>query len=149
MIIKTKQFYDKNFKLKYGEAKGVSTNELNKIESELGLKIPEALKEYLIWGGNHSQGPLIGTECFASDIVENTEYLPGFIRENGLNPLERDDYIVFYCHQGYVLAWVYASGGDNPEVHYFAEGTTKSIAKEESIDEWFYKDLSDLHGNCN
>jgi len=149
MLSKTKQIYDDKFKLKYGEAKGCTVSELISIENELGLNIPEALKEYLVWGGKHSQGPLIGTDCFSSDLIENTKYLPNFINENSLSILDRDDYIVFYCHQGYVLAWVYASDGDNPEVYYFSEGTTESIAKEKSIDEWFYKDLSGLHGNCN
>lgn len=146
MLPKTQQFYNENLKSKYGHAKGVTVDDLAEMERKLDLKLPLSLKAYLLWGGNHSDGPLIGTDCCASDILDNTEYLQEFLDENSLANPRGNDFIVFYSHQGYVLAWIYASDGDNPEVYYFAEGTTQTIVKEATIDEWFYKDLSGMHG---
>ncbi|WP_394203816.1 SMI1/KNR4 family protein [Marinagarivorans algicola] len=146
MLPKTQQFYNEKLRSKYGDAKGATVDNLVEMERKLDLKLPLSLKAYLLWGGNHSDGPLIGTDCFASDILGNTEYFREFLDENSITNPRGDDVIVFYSHQGYVLAWIYASDGDNPEVYYFAEGTTQAIAKETTIDEWFYKDLSGLHG---
>ncbi len=146
MISKTQQFYNENLKNKYGVPKGASAENIAEIETKLALELPLSLKEYLLWGGCHGTGPLIGTDCFAIDLIENTEYLPEFLDENRLENPRSDEYVVFYSHQGYVLAWIYVADGDNPEVYYFSEGTTKKISKEKSIDDWFYKDLSGLHG---
>ena len=145
MLPKSTLFYNENLLSKYGEPIGSLLNEVEQLEREMDVILPESLKQYLLWSGKHHNVPLIGTDCFISDIQENTEYLPEFFVENSLEHVSDEKFIVFYSHQGYVLAWVYLTGEDNPVVHYFAEGSTSKINTVSSIDDWFYDDLSGLN----
>jgi SMI1 / KNR4 family (SUKH-1) len=145
MLSKSKQYYDENLISKFGKPIGASLSDIDKIEHDMGLSFPESLKQYLLWAGKHSKGPLIGTDCFNSDMKENTEYLPEFFEENNLVHPQNEKFVAFYSHQGYVLAWVYLTGEDDPVVYYFAEGSTDLIDTVNSIDEWFYEDLAGLH----
>ncbi len=145
MLSKSKLFYNENLLSKYGEPVGALSNDIEKLEHELNTALPESLKQYLLWAGRHHNGPLIGTDCFISDIKDNTEYLSEFFSDNDLKHELDEKYLVFYSHQGYVLAWVYLTGEDNPKVHYFSEGSTSKISTVSSIDEWFYDDLSGLN----
>jgi len=149
MLRKTKEYYNDSLRMNYGDPIGASLSEISDIESTIKNRLPISLKEYLSWGGKHGNGPLIGTDCFISDIIDNTEYLPEFLKLNGLTNPKGDAYIVFYSHQGYVLAWIYLDGSENPEVYYFAEGTTEKIETVISIDEWFYQDLAGLYNGEN
>lgn len=144
MLSKSKLFYDQNFRSKYGEPIGSSLADIKSLEIDMGVSLPESLKQYLLWFGNHSKGPLIGTDCFDSHIKENTEYLQEPLSENNLKHPIDGEFIVFYSHQGYVLAWIYLTGENNPVVHYFAEGSTDQISTVNSIDDWFYENLSGL-----
>lgn len=145
MLTNTRQLYDQHFKNRLGDAKGATIDDIAQLSKSLGMGIPLSLRAFLLWGGKHFDGPFIGSDCFAPDITSNTHYLNEFLAENKLSNPKGKDYIVFYNHQGYALAWVYASDGDNPEVYYFVEGTMQDIAKEQSIDAWFYKILMRLH----
>jgi len=145
MFEKTKKYYENNLKTKYGNPIGASVIEITEIEKAIKKELPNSLKEYLLWGGKHYNGPLRGTDCFIRDILGNTEYLTEFLEENGLTNPSHEQYIVFYSHQGYVLAWIYLDDSENPEVYYYAEDTTQTIEKVISIDEWFYQDISALH----
>ena len=145
MLSKSKKYYTEALLAKYGSPKGASISEVDKLEQELGIKLPHALREYYLWMGKHSDGPLIGTDCFIGDLKDNTAYLQEFLTENGLEHPVDSEYLVFYSHQGYVLAWIYLKDGDMPNVYYFGEGNTDQIVVVDSIDEWFLDDLSGNH----
>jgi SMI1 / KNR4 family (SUKH-1) len=147
MLSKTIRFYDDVLRAEYGDPVGATEQEIVALEARLTVKLPNSVRAFLLWAGKGVGSLLIGTDCFIGDFVENTASLATFLDENNLQNPRTEPYVVFYSHQGYVLAWIYLDGGDNPEVYYFGEGQGSSeIRVVNSLDDWFYEDLAGLHG---
>jgi SMI1 / KNR4 family (SUKH-1) len=146
MLSKTITFYENVLRAEYGDPVGASEKEVLALEAQLSVKLPNSVKAFLQWGGRGVGSLLIGTYCFVGDFVENTASLTQFLHENNLQNPRDEPYVVFYSHQGYVLAWIYLDGSDDPEVYYFGEGQGSSeIGVVNSLDDWFYQDISGLH----
>jgi cell wall assembly regulator SMI1 len=88
----------------HGEPVGASEEDIQSYEKTIGARLPEAYRQYLLWMGNDPNGVFTGTECFLQDLVRNTEYLPEFLKENGIEFKAEGIPICFYSHQGYQLA---------------------------------------------
>ncbi len=147
MLSNTIRFYESDLRAKYGDPEGATEQEIIALEAQLATKLPSSVKAFLLWGGRGVGRLLIGTDCFIGDFVENTASLATFLDENNLQNPRNEPYVVFYSHQGYVLAWIHLDGSDDPEVYYFGEGQGSSeIRAVNSLDDWFYEDLAGLHG---
>lgn len=101
-----------------------SPEEVERLEEDLKLKLPEAYREFLLWCGNRC-GFLRSDRYFWSDVKDShREWLEETMEIHNLSmTLIPSDAIIFYVnHGGYVYAFICASEGDNPPVHAFWDG---------------------------
>lgn len=107
----------------FNNVRPCTNDEVQSLERSLGIKLPKAYQEFLLWMGRG--GGFLGGEEFdwmrvrddnrrkAIEIMEFCNYP---------NPLS-DDAIIFLVYQGIdAFAFIRASEGDNPPVHLFGEG---------------------------
>ncbi len=103
---------------------GCSVEEVEELESKIGFSLPAAYKEYLLFMGKDYKGVMVGTDCFITDVVSNTEYLPELLEENNLDYKLPKNYLAFFCHQGYIMSWfALPCAENNPVCYFFSEGT--------------------------
>ncbi len=99
-----------------------SPKEVERLEHDLKLKLPEAYREFLLWCG-HGCGFLISDRYFWGGVrgASYRELLEEEMKIQNLPmTLIPSDAIVFYVNQGgYVYAFILTSEGDNPPVHTF------------------------------
>ncbi|MGH1460754.1 MAG: SMI1/KNR4 family protein [Neptuniibacter sp.] len=122
---------------------GSASEDIALLERKLGFKFPKAYKEFLELIGNDYNGVMIGTNCFLSDIESNNNYLPDLLIENNIRDYKLpNNYISFFCHQGYIMAWFsLPSKNDDPQCYYYFEGTTKYPELYGTFSEFMKKDL--------
>ena len=53
-------------------------------EEAFGYTFPKALREYLLWMGNDTDGVFRGSEWFCNDIISNTKNLPYLLQDNNV-----------------------------------------------------------------
>lgn len=131
---------------RFRKPKGCSVQEINELEMSVGFLLPEAYKQYLLYMGKDYQGPLRGTDCFLKHALQNTAYLPDLLDENQ-NPFELpDNYLAFYSHQGYAMAWfILPKENDNPPVYYWNEGQDLKIPTQFStFTDFFVNELREI-----
>ncbi len=118
-----KDMYAKRYASEFGEPRGCSERDVKALEQDLGQRLPEAYREYLLWMGNDMHGRLKGSDWFISDVRENTVALPELLSENDVTTDKLDDLFCFFMHQGYMAAWFNLSQtADDPECFFFSEG---------------------------
>jgi SMI1 / KNR4 family (SUKH-1) len=104
---------------------GYSPEEGDRIESALGLRLPAALRQYLLTFGKASGDLFEGEDLPGIDewleFRMNAEEL---MRETDPSLALPDGAIVFLFHQGYVFQFVRAGDGDDPKVWTYVEGET-------------------------
>jgi hypothetical protein len=117
-----KNLYATRFAPEFGEPKGCSKRDVKILEQDLGRRLPEAYREYLLWMGTDKHGRLKGSDWFLTDVRENTAVLPDLLSENEISIDQLDDQFCFFMHQGYMAAWFDLSqiSGD-PECFFFSE----------------------------
>lgn len=122
---------------------GCSVQEIDTLEASLGFSLPEAFKEFLYLMGKDYGGIMVGTNCFVSDIEANIKYLPEFLEENQLsNYILPDKYVVFFCHQGYMMAWFAVPfENEDPICTYYFEGTMEKPEEYGSFSEFMKYDI--------
>ena len=108
---------------------GCSESEIDDLEKKVGFELPRAYKEYLSLMGRDYDGVMCGTDCFVNHATENTEYLSELLKENDLKYALPENYLAFFCHQGYIISWFeLPKKNDNPICYYYHEAeTTKPI----------------------
>lgn len=93
------------------------------LEKQVYLSLPEAYKEFLLWGGIEAGGFLEGSDYF----YDNTLYK---LRESAENLLKEEDFpfslpkdaFVFNMHQGYIFWFFKTSEGNDPSVYGYTQG---------------------------
>jgi len=106
------------------QPKGCSVEEVDELEAKIGFPLPAAFREYLIFMGKDYKGVMVGTNCFITDVISNTEYLPELLEENNLDYKLPKNYLAFFGHQGYIMSWfALPCVEDNPVCYFFSEGT--------------------------
>jgi len=104
---------------------GCSESEIIELEKNVGFDLPDAYKAYLRLMGRDYKGVLCGTDCYVDHVLENTEYLPELLAENNIEFKLPKNYLAFFCHQGYIIAWfTLPKESENPTCYIFSEGTT-------------------------
>ena len=107
----------------FGSPVGASKEEVAALESQIGLKLPEAYRQYLVWMGRDFNGIFRGSNWFISDIESNREVLRGLLEEIGSSYELAPSHIVFFTHQGDMAAWFDAMGNEaNPKCWFINDG---------------------------
>ena len=122
---------------------GCSKEEVSDLEKRLGFSLPIAYKEYLHLVGKDYEGVMVGTDCFIDDVMANNKYLPELLNENRLSTDSLSaNYLVFFSHQGYMLAWFnLPAEEDDPICFHYFEGTTKEPQEYGTFTEFMNTDL--------
>jgi hypothetical protein len=116
------EFHEKNVQPYKGSPVGCADVEIEDIEKYFGFELPMAYKEYLKFMGKDYQGVFVGSDWFIKHIVGNTEWIPELLRENEIEFELPENYLAFFCHQGYLTAWFELPKLDeNPPVWFFKE----------------------------
>jgi len=133
------EFFERN---DIKKPKGCSEVEISTLEKTVGFELPEAFKEYLRFMGKDYHGVMQGTNCFKEDIAENTKYLPALLEENKLNYHLPENYLAFFCHQGYIMGWFeLPKVSDNPMCYFFSEGTTEHPQEYGNFEQFMTTDI--------
>jgi SMI1 / KNR4 family (SUKH-1) len=95
--------------------------EIQMLEQQLGLPLPGAYKEFLLWMGHGAGGFMRGSDCFYEHLPHLRAWTIELLWENGyVEPLPGDAF-VFYMHQGYLFYFVRVGEGDDPPVYFYSE----------------------------
>ncbi|HEY0604723.1 MAG TPA: SMI1/KNR4 family protein [Herpetosiphonaceae bacterium] len=109
-----------------------SEADIRQLEAQLGLKIPQAYREFLLTMGLGAGGLLDGTHCWYPNLIDLQAWGIELLEENNVSDLLPEDAFVFWMHQGYMMAFFRVSEGDDPPVYFFGEGrnlTTFTLTK--------------------
>src|SRR5207248_219520 len=86
--------------------------EVRKLEQQVGLKLPQAYREFLLWMGHNGGGLLQGSDCFYQHLPRIQKGAVELLEEDGFpDPLPADAF-VFLMHQGYQFDFFRVSEGD-------------------------------------
>lgn len=101
------------------DVKPCSLEDIRLLEQHLGLKIPEAHQEFLLWIGRGSSY-FDSDNCRLSDVWDGRETAKEIMEEFSFPEKLPDDAIIFFIPQGADnFGFVRTSEGDNPAVHFF------------------------------
>ncbi len=100
-----KAFYERELAWHRGEPVGATMAQIRKVERHLGVTLPETYVAFLLWMGADSRGIFGGTNMFVWDLVDSTDYLPEFLKDNDFDWKPNGTALVPFCHQAYILAW--------------------------------------------
>ena len=116
------EFHEKYVQPYKGPAVGCTNAEIEGLEKQLGFELPTAYKEYLKFMGKDYQGVFVGSDWFIKHVVSNTEWVPELLKENEIKFELPQNYLAFFCHQGYLTAWFELPKlAENPPVWFFTE----------------------------
>lgn len=140
---KAKAYYQAHLESRYGTPCGCSVEEVDALEKQFGHPFPTIYRDFLQWLGNDKDGVLRGSDWFASDITENTEYVRELLEENGLDWRPNGPILSFFCHQGYMIAWFdLPTDEDDPLCYFFSEGKDMTVPeRHETFSEFLFKEL--------
>ncbi len=138
-----RDFYERYLIGKFGNPVGASADQIFTLEDELGLTLPLAHRQYLLWMGNDTNGALKGSEWFLKDLLGNIAFLGEFLRQNGVSYLEDRRAICFFSHQGYMAAWYYYDPMEpDPYCKYYSEASSEPVSKDDGrFSEFLLKEL--------
>lgn len=134
--------YASRFSSWHPEPLGCSEREVARLEGDLGVVLPAAFKEFLVWMGKDAVGPLQGTERFFGDLLWITAHLPALLAHNGIDFESSRPHLCFFSHQGYFVGWFFLDEqSDDPACWKFMEGPNASPTPAGTFSEWLYSDL--------
>ncbi len=104
--------------------------EISELEKQIGLKLPEAYKEFLLWSGKGLGSFEIGSDIFYDqvDLVELQQDARDLLVENNFPQQLPEDAFVFWMHGGYMFTFFRTSEGANPSVHFYRESFKEDFA---------------------
>lgn len=122
-LVAMKQFHAAAIAPYTGAPVGCMEEEVALLEQRVEFPLPVAYRQWLLWMGNDRRGIFVGTQCFISDVLENTQGLPDLLAENSIAYDLPEHYFAFYSHQGYAVAWfALPAVSDDPPVWFYTEG---------------------------
>lgn len=102
-----------------------SEGEVAALEQQLGVRLPAAYREFLLWMGHGAGAFLQGTDVFY-DVLPLTEAAQELLHEDGISAPLPSDAIVFYMAQGYQFMFMRATEGENPPIYFYNEGMSEA-----------------------
>jgi hypothetical protein len=108
------------------EVQGCTEAEIQALEDTLQIKLPEAYREFLVWGGKGTIEFLRGStwRYFKGNFVDLQIESKDLLIENHPLELPINTYI-FLAHQGSIFFFFLLTEGDNPVIYKFMEGETE------------------------
>ncbi len=96
-------------------------DEVGTLEQQIGISLPGAYKEFLLWMGHRAGGFLRGSDCFYDSLPPLRAWAMRLLWENDYAEPLPEDAFVFSMHQGYLFYFVRVSEGDDPPVYFYSE----------------------------
>lgn len=137
------------YHLKISHPKSVfpcTAQEVNDLEATIGLKLPLAYKEFLLWAGHGAGRLMIGSQFYYDDLLAIQEIAAEMLEEDKSPEILPKDAFVFWMHQGYMFSFFRTSEGDDPPVHHYCEGENEGnfvIAKQKSFTRFLEVEIQD------
>lgn len=103
-----------------GSTGGCTPEEIDRIESQVGHRLPGVYVDFLSALGRSSGGFMRGSDFACGQLIRLNREARELVREGGLSIPALA--FVFLMHQGYQFLYFDVSGGSDPEVHRFEEG---------------------------
>ena len=147
MLKNCKDFYSEELERYFGAPVGCSLAVIEELEMALNCQLPAAYRGYLLWMGADYNGAFRGSDWFARDILENTEYVPQLLAENNFSGQKLKPIVAFFCHQGYICAWFERESQNvDPNCWYFQEGDTNHPKQVGVFSEFLLQQLKYIAG---
>lgn len=119
----------------------LSEKDINGIEKEVNMKLPEVYRTFLSLMGRGAGDFMKGSSVFYNDFDDFKYGVTDIIEENKLPKLPENAF-VFWMHQGYQFAFFLLSDGGDPPVYYFSEGRNQLDYQQiETLSEFFLIEL--------
>lgn len=124
------------------EIKGCSINEINILESKIGLKLPKLYKNFLLKFGHGAGEFFLGTDIFYNELLSLGDIARELLEEDGGHYCMPINSFVFSSHQGYQFTFFDLSNyKDDPEVFYYKEGMNKPKKMNDTFSEFLIESL--------
>ena len=98
--------------------------EIDFLEQQLGISLPMAYKEFLLWGGHKAGGLMEGSDCFYRHLLNIQETARLILEDDGFPQPLPEDAFVFFMHHDYQFLF-FKIARDDPEVYGYIEGQAK------------------------
>jgi hypothetical protein len=118
---RVKKRLDELYMLPPAELKPCTEEEIVELEQRLGVKLPQAYREYLLWMGHGGGSFTVGTECLYEDLPQIQHWARELLEEDQFLLKLPEDAFVFEMHQGYTFNFFRLSEGDDPPVYTYEE----------------------------
>lgn len=103
--------------------------EVTLLANELGIMLPAAYVEFLLWAGHGAGRLMLGSDCFYGHLSYLKAGALRILREDGFPGKLPDDAFVFCMHQGYQFSFLRVSEGEDPPVYYYLEDSEQADFK--------------------
>ena len=91
-------------------------DQVQALENQLNIKLPNDYKEFLLWMGAGHSGILLADQWLPEDLPELRAKAIQMLADNKFPQKLPDDAFVFWMSQGYVFTFVRLAAGDNSPV---------------------------------
>ncbi len=101
-------------------------NEIIGLERQLGISLPAAYQEFLLWIGHGAGKFLRGSDCFFQHLPYLQEWALELLQENNFPENLPEDAFIFLMHQGYQFSFFRLLEGEDPAIYSYCEGTKQT-----------------------
>lgn len=134
--VQTEEDY-RNRYLIQGIATGpANPNDIDRLERDLGFKLPVAYRAYLRVCGTHPPKSLVGSDCVMTDLRDNQEAAMEMLTEDEAEWSLPTKAVVFLMHQGYIFFYFDAAESHDPAVFRYYEGDQKPTRVDDRFSYW-------------
>jgi hypothetical protein len=98
-------------------AEPCTEDQIQALEKQLGIKVPNIYREFLQWMGKNRAGLLVGTKWLIEDVPGLKPELVKLIATNKSPAALPDDAFVFWGTQGYEFHFMRLSEGDASKIY--------------------------------
>ena len=95
--------------------------EIDFLEQKLGMLLPIAYQEFLLWGGHKAGGLMEGSDCFYRHLLDIQETARLILEDDEFPRSLPEDAFVFFMHHDYQFLF-FKTTRDDPEVYGYTEG---------------------------
>ncbi|MEV6170293.1 SMI1/KNR4 family protein [Streptomyces sp. NPDC051954] len=110
--------------------KGMSSVEIEEVEREQGVRIPDSYRKFLEFCGNSQGGVLESENIYSRDLHGIKGAAMEALRDGG-DDVSLDGYIVFMMHQGYIF-FCMREGSADPSVYGYSSVEGGGLRSEEA-----------------
>lgn len=101
--------------------KPANQEEVDSLELKIGSSLPEAYKEFLLWGGKDPGEIWSGSVCRITEVADIQDAATELLNENNFSLSLPGNAFVFWMHQGYQFMFFEVSDKQNPPIYFYSE----------------------------